>query len=169
MKHVFFVVDCSGSITADGSAAIGQINDLVRDAVEAALGNDADDVRVICYGNDAKLYWSNDKGGSCDIPESKFGGRSNLGKAYELIRSMVTKGKIKSEDCAIALISDGEATDDYKKALAALDAQNRFYRVAISIGNESWTTERHASDADLSFKSLRDRDDFIDKIGEFLC
>ena len=63
-----------------------------------------------------------------------------MGKAYELIRSMVTKGKIKSEDCAIALISDGEATDDYKKALAALDAQNRFYRVAISIGNESWTT-----------------------------
>lgn len=168
MKHVFFIIDCSGSILSDGQAKIGQINDLAREAVESALSYDADDVRVICYGNGAKIYWTNDKGGFCDIPENKFGGRSNLGSAYALIRTLITKEKLKLKDCVLALISDGEATDDFKKELELLDPKNESYRVAISLGNEYWASERHALNSDMLVKNIRDRDDFIEKIGEFL-
>ena len=166
MRHVFVIVDCSGSISDDGTETIGAINDLVRDLIEEFKSSGVDDIRVVCYANGAKLYWESkkEKYGFLDIDTVKFGGRSNLGKAYGLINEIVSKETLSMKDCSIILVSDGEATDDYKTALSELDGKKQAYRVAISLGKVHTTTERHASDDTCAFiNGVDDRDRFIEK------
>lgn len=171
MKYFFVIVDCSGSVIADDTAQVGMLNDMARDLIDEISSYSGVEVRVVCYANDAKYYWkSTDKHGFLDLPESSFGERSNLGKAYELIEKSVKDEKISLKDCAIALISDGEATDDYKKALAKLDPSDQAFRVAVSYGNYHYTTERHGVKDDCVFtKGVDDRDDFIEKATEFVA
>lgn len=166
MKHIFFIIDCSGSIVSEGATKVGQINDLVRDAITSCRENGAMDIRVICYANGSKEYWkSSEEDFFIDIAENKFGGRSNLGKAYGTIKKIVTKEKFFLPECLLVLVSDGEATDNYKKSLLDLDPQKETIRIAISIGNSTSTTDKHVIDDDLAFKNgIRDRDVFIEKI-----
>lgn len=170
MKHFFIITDCSGSIVSDGSEYIGTINDLLRDLIEDLEVAGATDIRVICYANGAKYYWQSlDKKGFVDITENRFGGRSNLGKAYSLIKETIDAESIAIIDCALLLISDGEATDNFKKELQLLDAQNTAFRVAISIGRKHITTDKHASTESCLFNNgIAERDDFIEKSVEFI-
>lgn len=170
MIKYFIVVDCSGSAVSDDTSMVGMINDVTRDLISEIDSYNGVDVRVICYANDAKVYWKSSNGhGFLDLPETAFGERSNLGKAYELIEKLVKTEKVALKDCAIALISDGESTDDYKKALSSLDEKDESFRVAISFGNYHYTTERHGVKDDRVFtKGVEDRDDFIEKAVEIL-
>lgn len=171
MITYFIVVDCSGSAVSDDTSMVGMINDVTRDLIDEISSYPSVDVRVICYANDAKEYWKSSKAhGFLDLPETAFGERSNLGKAYELIAKTVKAEKIALKDCAIALISDGESTDDYKKALSSLDEKDEIFRVALSLGNYHYTTERHGLKDDCVFtKGVEDRDDFIEKAIEFVA
>ena len=150
---------------------IGQVNDILRDAIDVCDPNTCKDVYVITYSDDASLYWQQSgKEGFYDIPESKFGGRSNLGKAYTLVAQLVHKNKLKLNQCAIVLISDGDATDNYKKALLSLDPQHEAYRVALSIDSSGFTTDKHAYDDRLSFKDIEVDDvryNFIEAIRDY--
>lgn len=170
MKRVYLIVDCSGSIISDDTAQIGTINDLIRDVIEELETEGANDIRIVCYANGAKMYWqSSEKTGFLDITENKFGGRSNLGKAYELIRQDIENDSVELQDCAFILLSDGEATDNYKKELLRLDPKKKAYRVALSLGSQHITTEKHAFNDELSFSNgIIDRDDFIEKTVEFI-
>ncbi len=160
MKNLFFIVDCSGSI-GEETMKIGQINDLLRDTIDEV---DADS-SVICYADDAKVYWqAKNNSIFVDIPHEDFIGRSNLGKAYDLVKEMI-ENKAELEDCIFVLISDGQATDNYKKSLSVLDPKKKATRLAFSIGTVHTTTERHVSNDTLLFKNiLNDRDEFIEKI-----
>ena len=167
MKHVFLIIDCSGSIISDDTIKVGQINDLSIDLIRACQSaHDQIDIRVICYANGAKQYWQSSSDSSFyEISKSLFGGRSNLSKAYILIQDTIVKESIKKSDCVLVLISDGEATDNYKKALNELDPKNETMRIALSIGNSTSATEKHSSEAALFFKNgVKDRDVFIAKI-----
>ena len=170
MKHVFIILDCSASIVADGSELVGAINDLLHELINELEDGGAGDIRVIGYGDNASILWqSSSKKSFSDIPEDRFDGRSSLGKAYELIKKTLTAEAIPLKDCAIALISDGEASDDYKTQLQALDPKNEAYRVAIAFGIKHFTTEKHASQNDLFFlRGVTDRDDFIEKTVDYL-
>ncbi len=167
MKHVFLIIDCSGSIVADDTIKVGQVNDLSIDLIRACQSALAQiDIRVICYANGAKLYWQSSSNSSFyEIPESRFGGRSNLSKAYNLIQDSIKKESMKNSDCVLVLVSDGEATDNYKKALNELDPRNEITRIALSIGNSTSATEKHSSGETFFFKNgVKDRDAFIAKI-----
>ena len=170
MKAAFIILDCSGSIVSDDTSKIGLLNDLVRSLIETLLGEGLMSIRVIAYANNAKVYCEC-KGMNTylDIPSSKFGGRSNLGKAYELVGEIIKQEELSLEKCAIMLISDGEATDNYKLKLEHLDPENKTYRIALSIGTLHLTTEKHANSYQRCFnKGYDDRDDFIDAAVEFL-
>ena len=98
MKKVFFIVDCSGSIAVDDILKIGQINDLLRDSVTMCISKNTSDISVICYSDKAKVYWkSSDSNIFYDIPESRFGGRSNLGQAYDCIKGLIDEEEFKAK------------------------------------------------------------------------
>lgn len=169
MKNIFFIVDCSGSISGDDPIKMGQINDLLRDTIdelkEKCIKN-INTMKVIIYNNDAKIHWNDKKFlFYYDIQETNFNGRSNLGKAYDLINEIIKKENISKKDTIIILISDGEATDNYKKKLTILDPKNEITKLAISLGIIQNTIERHASNDDLIFKNgIDDRDSFLEKL-----
>ncbi len=164
MKELFFIVDCSGSTKQDDMSRVSQVNELLRSAINTCSGADAK-ISVICYSDDAELFWSSANGSIFyDIPDDRFHGRSNLGKAYDFINSKIS-GKVQLHDCIIALISDGEATDNYRKSLANLDRYHKAKRLAISISSIHTTTERHASEDDFLFlNGIKDSDYFAEKI-----
>ena len=170
MKHCFIVVDCSGSIITDDSAMVGQINDLIRDLIDSCLNKKEVDIRVICYANGAKVYWESQKEPSYyDIPQERFGGRSNLGKAYEVINTIMLSEAISRSDCCVALISDGQATDNYRKRLHEMDDKNEITKIAISIGTTNGTTDRHASSVENVFdKGISEREQFIERVVDSL-
>lgn len=167
MKQLFLILDCSGSIVSDDSVKVGQINDLLSDLIRACKEkNNIVDIKVICYADEAKWYWNSaSNSGFYEISESEFGGRSNLGTAYKLIHSTIEIEVLERLDCILVLISDGEATDNYKKALAELDPDGKMTRVALSIGTTTMTTEIHALDESMHFiHGVRDREAFISKV-----
>lgn len=170
MRSAFIILDCSGSIVSDDTSKIGLLNDLVRTLIETLLSEGLMSIRVIAYANSAKVYCEcNGINTFLDIPASKFGGRSNLGKAYELVNDIITKEELSLEECMMMLISDGEATDNYKLKLEQMDPDNKAYRIALSIGTLHLTTEKHANNYKRCFnRGYDDRDDFIDAAVEFL-
>lgn len=170
MKNVFFIIDCSGSIVSDDIVRIGQVNDLLRDSIDKCTAKGAKSINVVCYSDNAKIFWkSSDKNIFCDIPDEEFKGRSNLGKAYVFLKKHIDASKLSLSDCVLALISDGEATDNYRRDLQILDPDNKAARIAFTIGATYLTTERHASDDSLLFKGgLKDRESFVDRLGDIV-
>ncbi len=168
MKILYIIVDCSGSIVSDDTVKIGQINDLLRDLINSAKGEGLKHIQVICYANGAKLYWDSTKDATFyDISETRFGGRSNLGQAYMVVENLMVEGSYKAKDCGIALITDGEATDNFKKALYNMDKDKEAFRIAYLIGDTKRTAEAHASAHELIFSYMaNEREAFIDRITE---
>lgn len=170
MKTIIFMVDCSGSITGDDPLKPGQINDLLRDTIDELKEKNVENIKVIIYANDAKMHWDSKKYlFFYDIQDSSFSGRSSLGKAYELVEEIINTQHINKKEIILVLISDGEATDNYKKKLLSLDNENEIIKMAISLGNIHNTTERHASNEDLIFRNgIDDRDNFIERLSDLL-
>ena len=170
MKNIFFIVDCSGSIVVDDTVKIGQINDLVRDSIDKCNSKGKNNISVVCYSDTAKIHWkSSSNNFFYDISDDKFGGRSNLGQAYKYVKNLIDNAKISISDCVIVLISDGEATDNYRRELQTLDSKNQSVRLSFSIGTSYSTTLQHASKPTLMFKNgIRDREDFLDRLGDVI-
>ena len=169
MKYLYFLVDCSGSVVSGDSTLVGQLNDLLRDAAER-LADMAEDMFVFTYADEAELYWTYSKEQTFyDIPLDKFGGRSSLGKCYAaVVKHMETLG-VDIADAVLVLVSDGEATDNYKRASEELDPKHKAVRVGLTLGKVTGTTERHASSYSLSFNNgFRDREKFLDKLDDLL-
>ena len=164
MKHVFVLVDCSGSIVADETEKIGQLNDLLHDLTTDLEQGSPKKVYVICYAKTAQIYWQSGQG-FMDLDEGAFSGLSNLGQAYTFVKKIVDAEKISPKSCVVALISDGSATDNYREKLSILDGKNQMARVALTIGTINATTEYHAPLEGCAFRDgINDRDDFIEKI-----
>ena len=143
------------------------INALLHDAIEEFSYN-CEDFYVVVYGNNAKIYWQkSSKTTFADIPADKCGGRSSLGKAYEVISDEISKRELALSDCALVLISDGGATDNFKRRLADLDPKREAYRVGFSFGANTYATEKHAFDDRLAFKKGQ-RDEFFEALEDFI-
>ena len=170
MKKIFFIVDCSGSLTPDDAIKIEQINDLVRDSINQCISKGNDNINVICYADIAEVYWKSSSTHLFrDIPHEKFGGRSNLGRAYGCVKSLLSHSRIPVHDCITVLISDGEATDNYRLALQTLDGKNESTRLSFSIGTSYSTTLYHASAPIFMFKNgIRDREAFLERLGNVI-
>lgn len=167
MKHLFIIVDTSGSITVEGRAKKGQINDLLRDLL-AHVKNVAASVSIITYADIPRTYWTSSTQEIYeDIPQGEFGGRSNLGKAYAFVKEIMGDRYILASQACIVLISDGEATDDYESALKLLDPKDEAIRIAGGIGTGMDTLEDHVINHDLIFTDITTvgaRDEFFDEI-----
>lgn len=167
MRHLFVILDTSGSIALEGNHKIGQINDLIRELISVAEGN-CSDARLITYSDQANVYWRLSSGEYfADLTPDRFGGRSDLGKAYSLIKEILTNEGIPVSETCLALISDGEATDNYSARLAELDPRSESTRVGGCIGNNRLTLDRHVGSPELVYPdvtSLISRDEFLDEI-----
>ncbi len=169
MKHDFIIVDVSSSVYSDEMDNVSSVNDLVSDLISELKSKDAEDIRVITYSDKAALYWSSSKNTIfTDMSADLFKGRSNLGMAYDFIADIVRKENISLSDCSLVLISDGEATDNYKKKLLLLDPKKESYRVSVSLGNVHITTEKHVIEDEFAYVNFNsDRVAFIDRVGNF--
>ena len=167
MRHLFVIVDTSGSMTVEGRVLGGQVNDLVRDLL-AHVKNAAASITMVTYADIPRMYWTSfAKETYEDIPQGEFGGRSNLGKAYVFVKDIMSSQQILPSQACLVLISDGEATDDYENALKLLDPNGETTRVAGGIGTGMDTLEDHVLSPDLIFTnvtSLEARDEFFDEI-----
>lgn len=167
MRHLFVIVDTSGSMTVEGRAKGGQVNDLLRDLL-AHVKNEAASITLVTYSDIPRTYWvSSTQEIYEDIPQSEFGGRSNLGKAYAFVKEIMSSRYILASQACIVLISDGEATDDYESELKLLDPKGEASRVAGGIGTGMDTLEDHVLNHDLIFTdvtSVDARNEFFDEI-----
>ena len=152
----------------DGSTLCASVNDTLRDMAESLDDEGVKDVRVVTYGDNAKLFWKSGKTPYTDMELPSQGDRSNLGAAYELVKATIDGEGIAVGDCAIMLLSDGEATDDYKKQLSKLDPDDRAFRLSVALGNKRATIEKHACNDSLVFDDITsDYDEIISTIADF--
>ncbi len=146
MEHLFILVDTSGSVVLEGIQKIGQINDFLRDVIIATIDH-LKSIHVILYSDLPRVYFRKSDGrGFGEIKDYEFTGRSNLGKAYALTKKIMDEQSVDCSNSIIAIISDGEATDNYKKELMLLDPDQKSKRIAVGLGAEQDTLEDHINE-----------------------
>ncbi|MGI5167670.1 vWA domain-containing protein [Spirillospora sp. CA-253888] len=145
--HFFWLLDCSGSMSVNGK--IGALNFAVREAVpeiqRVAKENPAAQlmVRAITFSSGAQWHiptptpiedftWT-------DVHTS---GITDLGAALRLVSQELQTPPmpVRALKPVLALVSDGQPTDDWRTGLAAVDATpwgKRAVRVAIAIGDDA--------------------------------
>jgi uncharacterized protein YegL len=151
--HVFWLLDVSGSMAADGK--IDALNTAMSDAVSSVRDAAADNpgvqvkVRVITFANDADWH----VGEPVDIEEFTWTdvtpvdrGKTEAGRAIALategIQEVSSAGR--GLPPAVVLVSDGKPTDlatpTFGAAIRALDAEpwgRKSSRMAIGIGQDA--------------------------------
>lgn len=170
MKDLFVILDTSGSIALAGNHKIGQINDLLRDLISVTNGK-YERAYIITYSDMPRIYWKSASGEIfMDIPAGEFGGRSGLGAAYEFVGKIISSDSSSAARACLVLISDGSATDNYKKALKKLDPKGESARVAGLLGSSgavTYTLDYHVGDAKNVYPDVSGyvvRDEFFDEI-----
>lgn len=138
MRYIFALVDTSGSIRQN---AKGQINDILEEIAREVSKVDKAFLSIITYGDSAKVH--KDVLSKNYLAINTFEGRSNLGEGYNKIKDIMSVFGVNLKESLILLISDGLATDDYKKALGALDPFHISKRVTFQLDEERLTNEHH--------------------------
>ena len=141
--HFFWVVDCSGSMWGE---KIGVVNNAIQ-SVLPEMKSAAEDnpnaqllIRTLKFSTGATWV----TGDPVKVEEYVWedleaGGVTDLGKAFELLAGQLSIPPMPDRALppVIVLLSDGQPTDDYKKALANLQKLpwcRKAVRIAISIG-----------------------------------
>ncbi|WP_028050070.1 VWA domain-containing protein [Cellulomonas sp. URHD0024] len=144
--HFVLLVDCSGSMAADGK--MQALNNAVREAlphlVDVAGANPHAEmlVRAIAFSSGARWHVAEPTPvDELAWPDVTSGGYTDLGAAIDLLRSALTVPPMQSRALppAIVLISDGMPTDEYERSLGALLDEPwgaRSVRMAVGIGRD---------------------------------
>jgi uncharacterized protein YegL len=145
--HFIWILDCSDSMSINGK--IGQLNFAIRDALpemqQAAKDNPAASllVRAITFAQYA--IWHVEE----PTPVEEFtwndvgtSGWTNLGEALKLAATALTTPPMPERALrpVLALVSDGQPTDDWRAGLRAIDATpwgKRAVRIAVAIGHDA--------------------------------
>lgn len=144
MNYVFIVVDSSSSINQGGNQTIGKLNDLLQDMSVEISRFDSVMTSVVTYADTAHFYHPlTNKMRFNEFPSSQFMGRSNLGKAYDLIYKEINTKNLPIESTMIILISDGQSTDNYKSSLIKLDELGDSIRFSYPVGSDDETLQNH--------------------------
>jgi uncharacterized protein YegL len=145
--HFFWLLDCSGSMSVNGK--IQSLNFAVREAIpemqQAADDNPAASllVRAISFASGAA--WHIEK--PTPVKEftwtdlSTYGG-TDMGAAFRLVAEELKTSQMPGRALrpVIALVSDGQPSDDWRAGLRALDDTpwgKRAVRVAVAIGEDA--------------------------------
>jgi uncharacterized protein YegL len=143
--HLFLLLDCSGSMSADGK--IQALNAAVKEALPHLDSvNEANPharllVRVIEFSTDARWHVAE----PTPVPELRWknvsaGGFTDLGSALDLLIPELEKMEPNALPPAIILVSDGMPTDDYEpslRALLAAEGGRESMRAAVAIGRDA--------------------------------
>jgi uncharacterized protein YegL len=143
--HLFWIVDCSGSMAADGK--IEELNFAIREAIpelrRVAGENPHADllVRAVRFGTGAAWHI----GTPTPIDELRWtdlqaGGVTDLGAALSLVMGELDRLGGRGLPPVLVLVSDGRPTDDYAGAIRALAAGRwgeQSVRIAIAIGDDA--------------------------------
>jgi uncharacterized protein YegL len=148
---LFFVVDVSGSM--DGSK-INSLNEAIKETIpaikeEVAEKNSDAQIKIAVLEFSSGMRWSTPNGPVAieqfQWNDLKADGVTDFGEACKALNEKLsTKGFMQeasgSFPPAIFLLSDGDPTDNWQSALAALKQNNWFkvgVKVAIAIGDEA--------------------------------
>ncbi|WP_329572087.1 vWA domain-containing protein [Kitasatospora sp. NBC_01266] len=145
--HFFWILDCSYSMEFEGK--IGALNYAIREALPAMQSVAHDNpaasllVRVLTFSSSAR--WQQ----ATPVPiddfrwtDVKTEGMTNLGEALKMVARELEIPPMPSRALkpVLALVSDGQPTDDWRAGLQAIDATpwgQRAVRVAIGIGEDA--------------------------------
>ena len=144
--HFFWLVDCSGSMYGEKIGTVNHaIQSTIPEMVDAAKNNPNAQlmVRTLKFSTGASWVTPN----PVNIEDFAWndldaGGVTDLGKAFELLAGQLTIPPMTDRALppVIVLLSDGQPTDDYKKALdnlLHLPWGRKAVRIAISIGQDA--------------------------------
>lgn len=144
--HFFWIVDCSGSMYGEKIGTVNHaIQSVIPEMVDAASNNPNAQlmIRTLQFSTGASWVTTN------PVPVEDFawddlqaGGVTDLGKAFELLSAQLTIPPMSDRALppVLVLLSDGQPTDDYKKALDKLlhlPWGKKAVRIAISIGQDA--------------------------------
>lgn len=145
--HLIWMLDCSGSMSSGGK--IQSLNQTIREAIphmkDAARGQPNAEllVRVIKFSNGAQWHLSQ------PTPIERFtwtdlaaGGVTDLGAALRMVADQLKIPPMEERALppVLALISDGQPTDDFMSGLQALESLpwgKKAVRIAIAIGQDA--------------------------------
>ena len=143
--HFFWIVDCSGSMFGD---KIGTVNNTIQicipEMARAAENNPNAQllIRALAFSTGATWLTPN------PVPVADYAwddldadGVTDLGKAYELLAAQLSIPPMPARALppVLVLLTDGQPTDNYKKAfdnLKSLPWFRKAVRIAISIGQD---------------------------------
>lgn len=145
--HFIWMLDCSGSMSVNGK--MGELNFAIREAIpemqDAARSNPAASllVRVISFASGAA--WHVQEPTSVhQFSWQDLGtyGCTDMGAAFRLAASALQTPPMPERALppVLALVSDGQPTDDWRSGLRAVDNTpwgKRAVRVAIAIGDDA--------------------------------
>lgn len=145
--HFIWLLDCSGSMGQDGK--IQSLNNAIREAIPhmkaAADSNPGVELLVRAISFSSGASWEIAVATSIDRfvwTDLSAGGTTDMGRAFALVSDQLKVPPMEQRALppVLALISDGQPTDDYAKGLAAIMAEpwgKRAVRVAIGIGSDA--------------------------------
>lgn len=145
--HFILLADCSGSMATDGK--MQALNLAIRETIPHLI--DVGDtnphaqllVRCLAFSTGARWHIGDPTPPEqLDWTDLSSGGYTDLGQALTLLTSELTMPPMERRALppAIVLVSDGMPTDDYRQALAALEAEPwgaRSVRIAVGIGRDA--------------------------------
>jgi len=144
--HFFWVVDCSGSMTGEKIGTVNHaIQSTIPDMASEARNNPNAQLLIRTLKFSTGASWVT----AAPVPVEDFAwddlsaeGVTDLGKAFELLAAQLTIPPMSDRALppVIVLLSDGQPTDDYKKALETLKRLpwgKKAVKIAISIGQDA--------------------------------
>ncbi|MFC4032827.1 tellurium resistance protein [Streptomyces polygonati] len=145
--HFIWILDCSDSMSMNGK--IAELNFAIREAIpemrDAANENPAASLLVRAITFSASASWHVEK----PTPVADFNwkdvgtsGWTSLGAALKLAATVLDMPPMPERALrpVLALVSDGQPTDDWRAGLRAVDATpwgKRAIRVAVAIGQDA--------------------------------
>lgn len=144
--HFFWIVDCSGSMYGE---KIGTVNHAIQSTIPEmveAVGDSPNAqllIRTLKFSTGASWVTSN----PVNVEDFAWNdldanGVTDLGKAFELLVAQLTIPPMSERALppVLVLLSDGQPTDDYKKALSNLlhlPWGKKAVKIAIAIGQDA--------------------------------
>lgn len=144
--HFFWIVDCSGSMYGEKIGTVNHaIQSTIPEMVDAAKNNPNAQllVRTLKFSTGASWVTANPIGiEDFAWDDLDAGGVTDLGQAFDMLAAQLTIPPMTDRALppVLVLLSDGQPTDDYKKALDKLlhlPWGKKAVRIAISIGQDA--------------------------------
>lgn len=145
---LFFIVDTSGSMDGEKIAAVNNaIREVLPEVADISSENADAQIKVAClqFANDVQWLFKPTDVEGLTWTDLSANGMTAMGAAFNELNSKLSRKEFLDSPTGnfapvLFLMSDGQPTDEYRKALDSL-RENRWFkvaiRVAIAIGDDA--------------------------------